>query len=61
MKHSKIGKKFITPLAWDSISPELQPNGKIVECIEDKGNGYLVITTGEKIWVTNEKNLKQII
>lgn len=39
---SNIGKKFITPLAWDSISPELQPNGKIVECVEDKGKNRFI-------------------
>ena len=54
---SNVGKKFITPLAWDSINPELHPNGKIVECIEDKGNGYLVVKSEESTWLINIKNL----
>ena len=57
---SNIGKKFRTPLAWDSINPKLQPNGKIVECIKDKGNGYLVVKAEESTWLINIKNLTKI-
>jgi hypothetical protein len=43
----------------------LQPNGKIVRCIEDRGNGYLAVTTDEEIapntWITHKSQLKEII
>ena len=57
---NNIGKKFIAPLSWDSHRPDLQPNGEIVECIEDKGNGYLVVTTEKDSWLTNIKNLIEV-
>jgi hypothetical protein len=59
----KIGNKYQTSLS-ESHRPDLQPNGKVVRCIEDKGNGYLVVTSDEEIepstWLTHEKYLKQI-
>ena len=60
MKNLKIGKKYYTPLS-EGHRPDLHPNGKIVTCIEDKENGYLDITDGENIWLTSEKDLKEII
>ena len=59
-KHNKIGKKYQTCLS-ESHRPDLHPNGKVVRCVEDKGNGYLIITTEEKFWLTHEKNLREII
>lgn len=45
--------------------PDLEPNGKIVRCVEDKGNGYLVVTSDgknrTKHWLINEKYLTEII
>lgn len=38
----KIGEKYQTGLS-ESHRPDLQPNGKVVRCVEDKGNGYLVV------------------
>jgi hypothetical protein len=59
----KIGKNYQTGLS-ESHRPDLQPNGKVVKCIEDKGNGYLVVKTDENvepnIWLVNEKHLKEI-
>tara|TARA_R110000787_G_C13390778_1_gene442631 strand:+ start:505 stop:696 length:192 start_codon:yes stop_codon:yes gene_type:complete len=53
----KIGKKYKTRLS-ESHRPDLQPNGKVVRCVGDKGNGYLVVTTDEGIepntWIVNE-------
>lgn len=60
----KIGKKYKTCLATGH-RPDLEPNGKIVRCIEDKGAGYLVVTSDEKtepnIWLINEKNMKSYL
>jgi hypothetical protein len=36
------GKYYQTGLS-ESHRPDLQPDGQIVRCIEDKGNGYLVV------------------
>lgn len=59
----KIGKKYITPLA--QFRPELQPNGRIVECIEDKGNGFLVVKSDDNTipntWLIDEKNLTLMV
>ena len=59
----KIGNKCQTPLS-ESHRPDLQPNGKVVRCIEDKGNGYLVVTSDEEkepnTWLGHGKYLKQI-
>jgi len=61
---NSIDKKFYTGLS-ESHRPDLQPNGKIVRCIGDKGNGYLVVTTDEEIspntWITHKSQLKEII
>ena len=61
---NNIDKKFYTRLS-ESHWPDLQPNGKIVRCIGDKGNGYLVVTTDEEIspntWITHKSQLKEII
>jgi hypothetical protein len=61
---NSIDKKFYTRLS-ESHRPDLHPNGKIVRCIEDKGNGYLVVTTNEEIepntWITHISQLKETI
>lgn len=60
---NNIDKKYYTGLS-ESHRPDLQPNGKIVRCIEDKGNGYLIVTSDEQTqsntWLINEKNLTEI-
>ena len=64
MKMNNINKKFYTRLS-ESHRPDLQPNGKIVRCIDDKGNGYLIVTTDEEMvpntWITHKSQLKEII
>ncbi len=59
----KIGKKYQTGLS-ESHRPDLQPNGKVVTFVEDKGNGYLVVKTDENvepnIWLVHEKHLTEI-
>jgi len=59
-----IDNKYYTSLS-ESHRLDLQPNGKIVRCIEDKGNGYLVVTTDEEIspntWITHKSQLKEVI
>ena len=61
---NNIGKKYYTRLS-ESHRTDLHPNGKIVRCIEDKGNGYLVVTTDGEIepntWLVNEKSITQKI
>ena len=57
-----INLKYYTGLS-ESHRPDLQPNGKVVRCIEDKGNGYLVVTTDERTepntWLAHEKTLRK--
>jgi len=59
----KIVKKYQTQLS-ESHRPDLQPNGKVVRCIDDKGDGYLVITSDEDVepntWLVNENHLIEI-
>jgi len=59
----KIGKDYQTGLS-ESHRPDLQLNGKLVRCVEDKGNGYLVVKTDENvepnIWLVHEKDLTEI-
>jgi len=38
-----------------SYRKDLEPNGKVVRCIEDKGNGYLIVTSD-----IDESNLTEI-
>lgn len=63
MKMNNIDKQYYTGFA-EGHRPDLHPNGKIVMCVEDKGDGYLVVTTDEEIepntWLINEKNLTKI-
>lgn len=40
-------KKYQTGLS-EGHRPDLQPNGKVVRCVEDKGNGYLVVTSEDE-------------
>lgn len=60
LKSMKIGKKYQTSLS-ESHRQDLQPNGRVVRCIEDKGNGYLVISSNDEnepnTWLINEKHL----
>ena len=60
---NKIGKNYQTPLS--EFKPELQPNGRIVECIEDKGNGFLVVKCGDETepntWLVRETDLTEIV
>ena len=52
--------KYKTKLS-EGHRPDLHPNGKVVRCVEDKGNGYLVVTsdkdTEPNTWITNETHL----
>jgi hypothetical protein len=61
---NKLDKTYYAGLS-ESHRPDLQPNGKIVRCIEDKGNGYLIVTSDEQTqpntWLINEKDLIEII
>jgi hypothetical protein len=60
---NNLDKQYYTELS-ESHRPDLQPNGKIVRCIEDKGDGYLIVTydkqTQPNTWLINEKNLTEI-
>jgi hypothetical protein len=60
---NNIDKKYYTRLS-ESHRTDLQPNGKGVKCIGDKGNGYLIVTTDEEIspntWITHKSQLKEI-
>jgi hypothetical protein len=60
---NNLDKRYSTRLS-ESHRPDLEPNGKVVRCIEDKGDGYLVVTTDEQIepntWLINEKYLTEI-
>lgn len=55
--------KYQTGLS-ESYRPNLQPNGEAVRCIEDRGNGYLVVTSDDEkepnTWLVNEKHLTEI-
>lgn len=44
---TNLGKKYQTGLS-ESHRPDLQPNGKVVRCVEDKGNGYLIVTSEDE-------------
>ena len=59
----KIGKNYQTGLS-ESHRPDLQPNDKVVRCVEDKGNGYLVVSYDDEnepnTWMINEKHLTEI-
>jgi hypothetical protein len=59
---NKLDKEYYSGLS-ESHRPDLQPNGKVVKYIEDKGNGYLVVKTDESvepnIWITHINNLKE--
>lgn len=58
-----MGKKYYTPLA--EFRPELQPNGRIVECIEDNGNGFIIVKCDceiePNIWLIKEDMLKEVV
>jgi len=52
-----VGKKYDTQIA--NFRSELQPNGRVVECINDMKNGYLIIklndNTAHNIWLAKLK------
>ena len=58
-----VDKTYYTGLSGGH-RPDLQPNGEIVRCIEDKGNGYLIVTSDKQTqpntWLINEKDLTEI-
>jgi hypothetical protein len=60
---NKLDKTYYTGLS-ESHRPDLQPNGKIVRCIENKGNGYLIVRSDKQTqpntWLINEKDLIEI-
>lgn len=61
----EIGKKYKILGTSQSHRPDLQPEGTIIECVEDKDNGFYVIrlidNCGKEIeegiwgWLTEEK------
>ena len=57
------GKIYQTGLS-ESHRPDLHPNGKIVKCIKDKSNGFLIVKTDENAelntWLVQEKHLTEI-
>lgn len=59
---NNIDKKYYTGLS-ESHRPDLHPNGEIVRCIEDKDNGYLLVTsdrqTQPNTWLVNKKDLTE--
>lgn len=59
---NNIDKQYYTGLS-EGHRPDLQPNGTIVRCIEDKGNGYLIVTSDKQIqpntWLTHKSKLKE--
>ena len=58
-----MNKKYCTKL-HEGHRPDLHPNGRIVRCIEDKGNDYLIVTSDDKtipnMWLINKKELYEI-
>ena len=60
---NKLDKVYYTGLS-ESHRPDLQPNGEIVRCTEDKDNGYLLVIsdrqTQPNTWLINKKDLTEI-
>jgi len=66
----RVGKTY--KILGESLGhrPELQPEGKIVECVEDKGNDFFIVKLVDKCgkendetvksWVVNIKNIKYV-
>ena len=58
-----LDKTYYTGLS-ESHRPDLQPNGEIVRCTEDKDNGYLLVIsdrqTQPNTWLINKKDLTEI-
>lgn len=62
----EIGK-YYKVLGTNNFHPELQPEGTIVKCVEDKGNNFYIVKLiygcGKKLnkdiggWIINEKNI----
>ena len=60
---NKLDKQYLTKLS-ESHRPDLHPNGATVRCIEDKGDGYLIVTSDEQTqpntWLTHKSQIKEI-
>ena len=64
-----MNKKYDTKL-HEGHRPDLHPNGRILRSIEDKGNGYLIVTSNfstssndktiPNMWLINKKELYEI-
>lgn len=59
---NSLDKTYYTGLS-EGHRPDLHPNGEIVRCIEDKDNGYLLVTsdrqTQPNTWLVNKKDLTE--
>lgn len=44
-----VGRKYKITGYSESHRPELTPNGRIVTCIEDQGEGFYVVESDEDI------------
>jgi hypothetical protein len=54
----EIGKKYkIIGEYLHTLCPQLQPEGTIVQCVEDKGNGFFVVKLIDK----SDRNLDENI
>jgi hypothetical protein len=62
--NNKIGKRYKTPL-HQGHRPDLHPNGIILRCIEDMGDGFLVVTSDEdkepNTWLISEKECVVVV
>ena len=60
---NKLDKTYYTGLS-EGHRPDLQPNGQIVRCIEDKGDSYLLVTSDKQTqpntWLINKKDLIEV-
>jgi len=58
---TNVGKEFKSKKHY-GLRPDLHPNGRIVTCVKDNDNDYLVVTSNENTkpntWLTNIKYLK---
>lgn len=55
----EVGKKYFINKKIDGLRPDLQANG-IVECTEDKGDGFYIVKSNSKIepniWIIDTNN-----
>ena len=58
-----VGKLYQTEL-HQGHRPDLHPNGRIVRCIKDIGNEYVLVKCDSikeiNTWVCHKKNLREI-